>query len=181
MKTLLWRGLINKSWEHCKVDTVENGFKITSEVVGNHANSTYIINYLISTDNHWNVQEFEVSCEMEGKRKQMDGKKTGSDWLINGQIIPAFEGFKYIDIAVTPLTNTLPIKGLELHVDQTQLIEVIYLDVLNDEIKPAKQKYTKLSKECYHYQNMETGFTSSILIDRNGMVKTYPGRFELVA
>lgn len=181
MKMLLWRGLINKSWEHCKVDTVESGFKIASEVVGNHANDTYIINYLISTDHHWNVQDFEISCEMQGKRKQVCGKKTGSDWRINGQIAPAFEGFKYIDIAITPLTNTLPIRGLGLHVDESKLIEVIYIDILNDKIKPVKQKYTKLSKERYHYENMETDFASSILIDRNGMVKTYPGLFELVA
>ncbi|WP_333862714.1 putative glycolipid-binding domain-containing protein [Sphingobacterium sp.] len=181
MKMLLWRGLINKSWEHCKVDTAESGFKITSEVIGNYANKTYIINYLISTDDQWNVQDFEISCEIEGERKLMYGKKAGSDWLINGQVVAAFKGFRYIDIAVTPLTNTLPIKGLGLHVDKSQLIEVIYIDILNDEIKPAKQKYTKLSKECYHYENVETDFASSILIDRNGMVKTYPGLFELVA
>ncbi len=181
MKMLLWRGLINKSWEHCKVDTVESGFKITSEVIGNHTNKTYIINYLISTDDQWNVQDFEISCEIEGERKLMYGKKTGSDWLINGQVVVAFKGFRYIDIAVTPFTNTLPIKGLGLHLDESQLIEVIYIDILNDEIKPAKQKYTKLSKECYDYENFERDFASSILIDRNGMVKTYPGLFELVA
>lgn len=181
MKMLLWRGLINKSWEHCKIDTVESGYKIASEIVGNHDNNTYTVNYLISTDDQWNVQDFEISCEMEGQRKQVYGKKNGSNWLINGQVVATFEDFKYIDIAITPLTNTLPIKGLALHVDESQIIDVIYIDILNDEIKPFKQKYTKLSKERYHYENMETDFASSILIDRNGMVKTYPGLFELVA
>ncbi len=118
---------------------------------------------------------------MEGQRKQVYGKKNGSNWLINGQVVATFEDFKYIDIAITPLTNTLPIKGLALHVDESQIIDVIYIDILNDEIKPFKQKYTKLSKERYHYENIETDFASSILIDRNGMVKTYPGLFELVA
>ena len=78
-------------------------------------------------------------------------------------------------------TNTLPIKRLALNVNESQDINVIYIDILNESIKPVRERYTKISKDQYQYENLESAFASAILIDRNGMVKTYPGHFELVA
>ncbi len=181
MKILLWRGLINKSWEHCSVDERDSGFKIASEIVGNYEGETYMVNYLINTDNQWNIQDFEIRCDIQGEIKRFYGQKNGLDWLINGQIEPCFAGFNYIDISITPLTNTLPIKRLALNVNESKDINVIYIDILNGSIKPVRERYTKISKDHYRYENLESTFASAILIDRNGIVKTYPGHFELVA
>ncbi|MFP3675094.1 putative glycolipid-binding domain-containing protein, partial [Bacillus sp. SIMBA_031] len=90
------------------------------------------------------------------------------------------KGFKYIDISLTPFTNTLPIHHLKLQENNPQEIDVIYIDVLNHHIKPAQQRYTRTAANKYLYENIQTYFKAEILVDENGLVVTYPDLFEKI-
>ena len=109
---------------------------------------------------------------------QNDKKET---WLYNGQVLPLLNGCIDVDLPLTPFTNTLPINRLRLPIGQEQLIKVIYLDLLNNSIKPVMQKYTRLSKFEYKYENVPNDFEAIIRVDESGFVIDYPGLFERIA
>ena len=56
-------------------------------------------------------------------------------------------------------------------------IQVIYLDLLEQKITPVKQKYTRLSKTEYHYENVPNDFEAKIEVDELGFVVDYPSLF----
>ncbi|WP_158655804.1 putative glycolipid-binding domain-containing protein [Sphingobacterium sp. HMA12] len=74
----------------------------------------------------------------------------------------------------------MPINNLLLDIGQSKSIDVIYINILENEIKPVKQLYSRKKKDEYLYDNLDTVFSSSITVDQKGIVKSYPGLFELV-
>jgi uncharacterized protein len=71
-----------------------------------------------------------------------------------------------VDISLTPLTNTLPVKRLQLKKGQSKEIAVIYFDLLDAQVKPVRQKYTRLSATEYLYENVPNDFEAKIKMDK---------------
>ncbi|MGB3103874.1 putative glycolipid-binding domain-containing protein [Sphingobacterium siyangense] len=53
-------------------------------------------------------------------------------------------------------------------------------EIVDYQLKPVKQLYSRKKKDEYLYDNLDTVFTSSVTVDQKGIVKSYPGLFELV-
>lgn len=85
-----------------------------------------------------------------------------------------------IDIAVTPLTNTLPIRRLNLAVGESAEISVVYVTVPNLTLAPAPQRYTRLDDSTYRYESLDSDFVADITVDEHGLVTDYPGLFRRV-
>ncbi|MBC6113012.1 putative glycolipid-binding domain-containing protein [Pedobacter sp. CCM 8938] len=78
-------------------------------------------------------------------------------------------------------TNTLSIDRLQLGNDEKQQIKVIYLDLLQQEIKSVYQNYTRVSDAECHYENVPNDFEATIRIDEEGFVINYPELFTRTA
>ncbi len=181
MKIILWRGLLYKSLEHCKIQKQDDGFNVESVIIGHYQHQVYKIDYLIRVNEDWSARGFEIRSEIEGVEAPIAGSKTGEDWLVNGTVRPDLRGLLYIDISLTPFTNSLPVNNLRLEVGQSQDIKVLYVDVLNNEIKAVSQRYLKKGKDLYLYENLAKNFSATIKVDEHGFVKDYPELFEEVA
>ncbi|MDF2515648.1 MAG: hypothetical protein K0R59_944 [Sphingobacterium sp.] len=86
-----------------------------------------------------------------------------------------------IDISLTPFTNTLPINNLQLKIGDSKEIDIIYIDLINNQITPVRQRYTRTDFNEYLYENIVSDFTVHIQVDENGLVLNYPGLFEKIA
>ena len=175
---LLWTGREYYSLENCVVNVDHRGATVDSEIVGMYENSLYRVGYRIITSPSWEVTSFELTTQVFDKRKsygyQSDGKGA---WTCDGKPCPEFSGCIDVDIPLTPFTNTLPIRRLQLEVGQTQEIRVLYLDVLAREFKPVRQKYHRLSGSQYQYENVPNDFEAVITVDGDGLVVDYPELF----
>ncbi|REC49518.1 putative glycolipid-binding domain-containing protein [Chryseobacterium pennipullorum] len=181
MKTLIWKGIYDESLEYFNIKKDDQRYIAESEITGRSKDKIYRVRYNIVIDENWTVAEFSIESEINGVKEQLAGKKQDEEWIINGTLHQEFNGFQYIDISVTPFTNTLPINHLKLTENRPQKINVIYIDVLHHHFKPAVQRYTCLATGTYLYENVETDFKSEILVDDIGLVISYPGLFERIA
>ncbi len=180
MKLLIWRGVVYKSWEQCKIQTQSDGYHVESLITGSYRGKIFTVNYVLRLDKHWCIQNFEIHPEIDSTGDLIKGIKVGDQWEINGTVRPEFKGLLYIDISLTPFTNSLPINNLMLMVDQSFKIGVIYIDIFHKDIRRVNQRYTRKSKDEYFYENYDSNFISPISVDRNGIVRSYPNLFELV-
>jgi hypothetical protein len=98
----------------------------------------------------------------------------------NGKHYPEFNGCSFIDISLTPFTNTLPIKGSNWIQGQRQQIDVLYVDILANELRKDTQFYTLLSPNNYRFENAAGNFTADITVDEDGFVTNYPQLFEML-
>lgn len=179
---ILWTGREYYSLENCLVNTRASGTEISSSIIGTYKGKLYRVEYQIKTNQNWETILFEIrsqhSNQIEHLRFEGDGK---GNWLSNGKKVDQFRGCIDVDIPLTPFTNTLPIRRLNLNQKQAQEIQVIYCDLLEGHIKPVRQRYTCLSKTDYHYQNVPNDFEAIIQVDETGLVVDYPLLFVRTA
>jgi uncharacterized protein len=179
---ILWTGREYYSLENCLVNHQENSAEISSTIIGSYEGRLYKVEYHIRTNAWWQTVLLELTSQVNNHTQMIklegDGK---GNWTYNGKEAEQFKGCIDVDIAVTPFTNTLPIRRLQLQQGQSQQIQVIYCDLLNQVIKPVSQKYTRLSNNEYHYENIPNDFEATIKVDEYGLVVDYPGLFVRTA
>ncbi|ROH97589.1 putative glycolipid-binding domain-containing protein [Chryseobacterium daecheongense] len=178
MDPIIWKGILYHSLEYFNLIESEKNYVATSRIIGSFEDKIYFVNYHITIDKDWLVQNFTIEYEINGTKSKVEGIKNGNDWEINGTKRPEFSNFRYIDISLTPFTNTLPINNLKLSENQSGEINVIYINILENIIKPVKQQYTQISKSEYLYENIPKNFEAKISVDNLGLIEYYPDLFE---
>jgi uncharacterized protein len=179
---LLWSGREYYSLENCLADITPDGLIVNSTIIGYYEEKIYRVEYLIKTNEFWETTYLEIDSRHDNKTQSVklngDGK---GNWISDGKPADQFKGCLDIDIPLTPFTNTLPIRRLNLSDSQTQEIEVIYCDLLEESIKAVRQKYTRISATSYHYENVPNDFEATIQVDDAGFVVDYPSLFVRTA
>jgi len=175
---ILWTGREYYSLENCLVTTKSSGTSIRSTIIGLYEEKIYQADYHIQTNASWVTVFVEISCRHNNKLQHIilesDGK---GNWKENGKNTPRLNGCTDVDIPLTPFTNTLPIKRLKLLPGAIREIDVVYCDLLAEQINPVRQQYTCRTPERYHYQNVPNDFEATITIDQDGFVIDYPSLF----
>ncbi|WP_439489659.1 putative glycolipid-binding domain-containing protein [Algoriphagus sp.] len=180
MKTIIWKGIFYNSLEYFQLFKIEETIIAKSRIIGTFQNNFYFIEYNLKIDKNWKIFNFELELEVNNDTKKISGIKDNKEWKINGDIDPRFRGFDFIDISLSPFTNTLPINSLQLNIGEEKEINVIYIDILEDYVKPVRQKYRKNEETNFRYENIPNDFQADIEIDDQGLVIFYPSLFERV-
>lgn len=182
-RTIVWKGLDNDTSETCAVNFTGGGIVVRSEIRGWINGAAVMAEYVMKLDNQWQVRHIELLTEANGidtnykMARSSDGEWTDD----NGELLPEFEGCQYVDISLTPFTNTLPINGLYLKDDgETKQIDVVYFDVMANSARRDTQQYTKLHSLKYRFENDGGSFSAEIDVDEQGFVTDYPELFEML-
>ncbi|HEY8895285.1 MAG TPA: putative glycolipid-binding domain-containing protein [Niastella sp.] len=179
---LLWTGIEYHSMENCVIDISATGLKATSTIIGYYDNKIYKVTYRIITNQNWQTVFLEVNSRHSNENRTMQFVGDGNgNWTNAGMKNDYLTGCIDLDISLTPFTNTLPIRRLGLKDNQAAEIKVIYCDILNNQIKPVLQRYTRISSTEYLYQNVVDDFEATIKVDESGLVVDYPALFTRTA
>ena len=101
-------------------------------------------------------------------------------WRCGGQELPALRGCLDIDLALTPATNTLPIRRLDLGVGSSESVIAAWVKFPELTVEARSQRYNRTAKNTYRYES-NTGFSAEIVVDDLGLVVTYAGDWERIA
>lgn len=179
---IIWTGRVYNSLENCLIDVNATGSAISSTIIGNYEGKIYKVEYHIITNVNWETVYFEINTQCNNQTQIIRYEGDGSgNWRKDGNLIEQFNSCIDVDISLTPFTNTLPIRRLKLNQHQSQEIQVIYCDLLAQDIKPVRQKYTCLSETEYRYENIPNDFEANIQVDEWGLVVDYPSMFVRTA
>jgi hypothetical protein len=175
---ILWTGLAYHSLENCVLTNREENVEVNSVIVGAHDDKIYRIDYSIKTNHNWECIFFEVKIQLSGKKETISFHSDGrGNWTKNGVPANEFKGCIDLDISLTPFTNSLPINRLSWEPNRPQQVDVLFVDILSKQVSPVKQRYTKLSKTEYKFENVPNDFEAIITVDESGLVVNYPDLF----
>jgi len=168
--------------ENCLVEIDREGTEVTSTIVGHSSGMIYKVDYRIKTNERWETLLLEITSQHNDRnhliRLEGDGK---GHWTNNGHEAPELHGCIYVDIPLTPFTNTLPVRRLQLSPGESNEVLVVYCDLLAEKISPVRQKYTCISATQYRYENIPNDFDAIIDVDEFGLVVNYPSLFVRTA
>ena len=181
-KSILWEGIANDTEEHCAVNFLDTGIIVRSEVEGWAETVAVYAEYTIKLDLQWNVREFEIEFHVSDHQHAFHLiADTAGNWTDkSGTAYPEFKECTFIDITLTPFTNSLPINNLRMTIGESREFDLIYIDVLEAQMRIDRQKYTKLSSNNYRFENDGGKFTADITVDEDGFVIDYPKLFQML-
>ncbi|ELZ09256.1 hypothetical protein C479_10560 [Halovivax asiaticus JCM 14624] len=186
-RDVYWRPVDSVGLEHLHYVETEAGVEATGLVLAHADSEPFHLSYRVACDQTHRVTDVELE-RLDRSEPSLALRATeGGNWTSRENTpIPAIEGCIDVDIAVTPFSNTIPIRRLGLDVGETARLSVAYVSVPALGVDRVTQRYTRLDdrpsgRRCYRYENLSSGFSANIPVDADGLVIDYPGAFDRVA
>ncbi len=178
--SIRWRPWQGDGIEHLSVGPAADGILACGVVVGERGGTRYGIHYRIVCDDRWAVRAFEIEST-DGRALALAGDGKGHWRNRAGKELPEFDGCVDIDLAGTPVTNTLPIRRERWQVGETRHFSMLYVPF--DTLEPLvdNQIYTCLAvARRFRYQAADRRFEAELPLDDDGFVQDYPPLFRRV-
>lgn len=170
---LRWRNAAGAGLEHAVVLVESRGVFVRGHVVG----PDFGLSYSLRCAPDWRALFLELAtADGESLTLSSDGQGTWFDG--KGRPFEALDDCEDVDIAVTPLTNTLAIRRLNLAVGDSAEVDVAYVAAPELEVSRERQRYTRLGERLWRFESDGGAFRREIEVDAQGFVVTYPGLFE---
>jgi hypothetical protein len=171
---LAWRGLEVDSLERLHVD---EGSSIRVRSIIDSARGRY--SYEIVCEPDWTFRTLHLEAATGERALDLESDGAGQ-WTVDGERRSDLDECIDIDLSGTPFSNSLPIRRLDLAIDDEADLVVAYIDLAELTVQPDEQRYTRLDEDLYRYESLDSDFTRDLIVDAAGFVVEYPGLFERV-
>jgi hypothetical protein len=168
-----WDGLESGSTELCTVLEASDGVRAAGTVRGPVGACTYTL----TADARWQFRTLTVRL----RERSLEVAYDGAAWTVDGRARPDLGAAREVDLAVSPLTNALPIRRLRLAVGRSADITTAYVAVPDLTVVADPQRYTRLGPREYRYESRDSDFARTLTVDERGLVVAYPGLFVRAA
>jgi hypothetical protein len=174
-----WRDWAGTGIEHLVLTEDADGIVAESALLGTTESGTaFALRYRINCDTAWHVREMQISPVGDARRFELISDGAGTWRNDAGVPMPEFAGAVDVDLAVTPFTNTLPIRRLGLAPGAAADIVVVYVGFPDLAVTTEPQRYIRVDERRYRFESLDSDFVRDIDVDDNGLVVTYPGLFR---
>jgi len=180
-KSIVWEGLHYDTEEHCAVNYLDGSIVVRSEIEGWADAAPVYAEYTLHLTDTWEATDLDIHFTVGQKEQHYHFMRNELGWAdASGGDCADFGDCRFVDISLTPFTNTLPIKNLDFNADSRHEVSVLYIDILENTVSRKLQRYTKNNPDIYLYENADGSFSAVIHVDEDGFVTHYPQLFEML-
>ncbi|MCC3763866.1 putative glycolipid-binding domain-containing protein [Glycomyces sp. TRM65418] len=174
-RQIMWTARQWPGSEHLDLQVGHDGVVADGLIIVAPTGEPIRLAYRIECDRAWHTRK--VTLERHGHERTTLDHNEHDHWIVNGRERSDLTGCTDVDIALTPFTNTLPIRRLGLNLGDAADLRVVYIRPEADlTIEPAEQRYTRLDAG-YRYES--GSFRADLAVDRDGLVTDYPGLWSM--
>ena len=134
---------------------------------------------MITCDAKWRTREVTINEMIGSEEKHVHLTVEGLRWFSAGAEAPDLYGCTDVDLEISPATNTLPIRRLQLSVGSTDRITAAWVRFPSLNIQRSAQQYTRLAEHRYRYQSGT--YQTELSVDDRDLITEYPGGWVCVA
>lgn len=174
MADLAWRGLEVESLERLHI---EEGSSIRIQSIIDSARGRF--SYEIVCERDWTFRTLHLEAATGERALDLESDGAGQ-WTVDGERRSDLEECIDIDLSGSPFTNSLPIRRLDLAIDDEADLVMAHVDFEELTVLPDDQRYTRLDEDLYRYESLDSDFVRELTVDAAGFVVEYPGLFERV-
>lgn len=180
-RVAVWKNLLLHGTDYCSLWHTSEGWLLKGTVAGVLKNQLpTLATYEIHCDESWLTHRVQVERTIGTDVKTLSlNVESRGVWHSQGQELLNVRGCDDVDLALTPASNALAIRRLNLQVGAGASIIAAWVQFPDLTVQPLSQRYTRLSQDTYRYQS-NTGFQADIVVDDLGTVMAYPGGWERI-
>ncbi len=137
------------------------------------------VQYVVRLTATWQLRQFLLFRDLDEPDLWLATDGTARWGEMNGAHRIELDGCYDINLACTPLTHSLPIRRLPLHVGDSAELPVVTVDVETLEVQPATHRYFRLDTHRWAFEHGDDSVEFDV--DQHGLVLDLPGRFRRVS
>lgn len=177
---VVWKRADEPGIEYCEIN-VNPMTSLKGEVFSLVEKEPIYVEYNVMCDEQGCTHNVKVQCRFDKTEKYIElSRSSEGRWYNEGFELKQFFGFKDIDIGITPSTNSLPIRRFNLQLGETNQFSAVWLKFPDLVVQPLEQRYTRLGKNTYLYESVESGYTALLKVDEIDIVVSYESEWERV-
>jgi uncharacterized protein len=189
-RNVMWAPWDTPGLEHLRLEVSAETITADGAIIGIAAGEAFRVSYQVTCDATWRVRAAHIATShpsVHSLRLRADSERR---WTTGaGAPLTALDGCVDIDLAVTPFTNTLPIRRLDLRPGEVAEVAVVYIDAPTLEATAVRQRYTCLARastggryrfEALPYPALPQGFLAELSVDAEDLVEDYPPLFRRI-
>lgn len=180
-KLAVWRAELWTATECFLLKPTLDGMLAESYITGRSPEGTpFAVAYKMELTADWRMKHLSVFSLLDVHKRLRLVSDFAGHWF-NGSREQQFalDGCEFVDIALTPFTNTLPIKRLALTAEPTP-VDTIFIDLPSFTVGKTQHFYSKRDEGVFYFQDVKAQTKAEITIDADGLVQEYTGLFKQV-
>ncbi|MFN2525329.1 MAG: putative glycolipid-binding domain-containing protein [Actinomycetota bacterium] len=176
---VLWHDRRTSSGELCVFESGGTP-RLTGTVVAAIDRVPHEIRYELVADRDWHTRRAEIIVRSPEMTRVLSLVADGRGaWLREGRPMHELSGCLDIDLGITPSTNTLAIRRLNLQRGQAKDVYAAWVRFPDLSLEKLEQRYEKVDETLYRYSS--EGFSALLSVDEDGVVLDYEGFWQAVA
>lgn len=181
VQIVLWRNLPAAGSDYCALYRLPKGWLLKGTAIAAlEVKDPVLVHYEVECDGSWCTRSVEVHCAHGTTYACLKLQADLGVWSRDSETLDELRGCRDIDIALTPATNTLPIRRLGLSPGASQEVTAAWIKIPDLTIQLLPQRYTKIDDHRYLYQSANN-FSADLEVDDEGMVIRYGTFWERLA
>ena len=180
-RSVLWQRFDLPGADYCTLWRVGTGWRLTGVALVAFDGVPLRADYRVECDESWQTREASLVVATGGEERRLH-LRVGDDgaWSLGGRSVDGVRGAFDVDLGVTPATNTLPIRRLNLAVGASAEVVAAWVRFPELKIEPLWQRYTRLAEDRYRYES-DGGYVTELLVDDLGLIVAYEGGWRRVS
>jgi len=180
--TALWRRIDVPGIEHFRWWSSADAHRLEGTIILADSTGPLRVEYEVSCSRSWETTRVTiVLIENETTRRLGLIADAERRWWVHNADLPAVAGCIDVDLGLTPSTNTLPIRRLDLlgrapgvSVDVT----AAWVRFPELTVEPLPQRYTRVSGRWFRYESNGGRFRADLEVDDLGLIVSYGSLWE---
>ena len=181
-RTLVYSSVSGTTFEHARIRMSESGAVADGAIAGMREGQPIRVRYEITCDSRWHVRSASVEAMELGRTLLALAADDDGTWQrVDGGNLdePLYRAYD-VSLPMTPVTSALAIRRLALEPGQSEVARVCAIDIPSLRVRLIDHRYTCLAIEAdesrYRFECDDA--RSTIIIDPDGTVREYEGRFH---
>ncbi len=176
-----WKYFRHPGTDQATLSSTDSGFHLSGRAHLRFPEGPTTVVYAISCDRAWRPRSAQVNLR-HGREKHFLHVEVSEEgtWETDGVGRRDLRGLTDVDLSASPSTNTLAVRRLDLPVGGAAEIETGWIVFPDLEVRPVRQRYTRMSENHYRYEGLHNGFSAEFDVDEIGFVVHYPEFWERV-
>jgi uncharacterized protein len=178
--SVLWRRLDTSGHDACRVTPTSHGWELDGTAVFDQRGAPARLGYELQCDSAWRSVRGRVHGFVGPNAFDFVILRTDDGgWTVGGRPVPGLESLVHLDFGFTPATNLPQLQQLSLAVGQRARLPVAWIDIPPNELVVLEQFYELRSATTCWYESPSTGYAALLELTSDGLVRRYPGLWEL--
>jgi uncharacterized protein len=183
--SILWRRLDLPGHDAASLRETDGGMELRGMAVFRDEGGPTALRYRVQCDAEWRTTEASVDGWCGARPVELRIRRShAGNWTLNGVPCPAVAGCIDLDLNFTPATNLLPLRRLDLALNQAAEVRSAWLEWPAAVLTPLVQRYARGSVTEYDYEADLPGtakFVGVLRVEPGGWVLDYAALWQAEA